>query len=114
MRIRVTGLHREAMRHALLEADRKAVVSPRTPRSKTLNAFRTSAWDKFVCEARHTRFERKIRGANGRDVFDVFMVVVQRPNHVVPDLALQTDVVVECVRDFETGIHADGDLPRSS
>src|ERR1700758_3259764 len=100
MSIRVAGLNRETMRHALLETDRKAVVSSRSPWAEAFDALWAGSRNQLSRRIGHASFKSEIGGADRSNVFDVFVVVVQSQHHVVRDLTLQADVVVKCVRDF--------------
>ena len=68
---------------------------------------------KFISRnLRHARFKSEIGGADSRNVFYILVVVVQSQNHVVPDLPLQTDVVVQCVGVLKPGSTLMGTCPR--
>src|SRR5207245_586110 len=78
----VIGLECEVMRHPFLEPNRKSVVRPFAPRPKALDSCRASSRHQFVAMARHSRFEGQVGRANGQDIFNVFVVVVEGKNHV--------------------------------
>src|ERR1700739_1828268 len=102
------------MRHAFLETDREAVVSSRSRWAKAFDALWAGSRNQLSRRIGHASFKSEIGGADSRNVFDVFVIVVQSQHHVVRDLPLQADVVVKCVRNFEPRIYADGNLPGSS
>src|SRR5712672_1538623 len=60
--------------------------------------------------ARHSRFERQVGCANGQNVFDVLVVVVEGKHHFRTNSLLQADMIVARVRHLEIRINRDWNL----
>ena len=101
--IGITAAESETFAQALLEGNDACVVRAGIPGTEAINGRRRRGIG-------DTRSKGQIGLANAENVFDVFMIVVQRNDPIVAQLTLDAESVAARVRSGKGGIDGDREI----